>query len=345
MEPRYPTPKDLVQALHERRREARTQLWHHFRYPVGQLLDAVFAHHGLAHDRALLTQHALHSAETYLRTREPAYFEGWSWAEFVAEILLYLGKTALLSSEGSPEGDQSPAALPECPAYWSQTFFLPCEKVGPYRVGGDWFGGALASDGSLWVFVADVTGHGYSAYLLAIGLPHVWRVCWDGLESDCCQPAALLGAMHGLLEDCLPEGVYVEGTLARLRADGEITVAPAEGSRVLVRSGGAPVARHTLRGGWLGLAPPDPADQRSWIQAAGDELLLASDGLFDQMAYSGGLADPLANPFADRNESITLYEAVRQVLEEALRQQPQRDDITMIVLQRANTPLGGDVSV
>jgi serine phosphatase RsbU (regulator of sigma subunit) len=141
--------------------------------------------------------------------------------------------------------------------------------------------------------------------------------------------------MHGLLEECLPEGIYVEGTLARLRPNGEVTVAPAGGTRLLLRSGGASqVAWHKLKGSWLGLIPPGADDQRIWTLAAEDELVLGSDGLFDQIADYGGPGDPLADLFAGSRDSLTLFDAVHQVLQEALQKQPQKDDITMLMLRR-----------
>src|SRR5262249_20183252 len=122
------------------------------------------------------------------------------------------------------------------------------------------------------------------------------------------------------------------------------TVAPAGGSRILVRSGGGPVAWHTLRGSWLGLVSPDPADQHTWVLSSGDELLLASDGLFDQIGYPCGTSGPLPRVFADGKGSATLFDAVHQVLQEALQKHPQEDDITMITVRKVDTMASEAVS-
>jgi hypothetical protein len=342
MQPNYPKPTDLVQALHQSSSSARLQLWCQLRDPVSRLVHDLVARHGLSSPPDLLTARALHAVEIYLRTRDPLAWKDANWASFLAALLLHLAKMTLHPIGGPPPKQAEPDPLPECPDFETRAFFLPYEQVGDYPTGGDWFGGARASDGSLWVFVGDVTGHGYSAYLVASGLPDVWRTCWDGLASDSCQPAALLGAIHVLLEGCLPEGVYVEATLARLRPDGQVTVAPAGGIRILSRSDGAAAALHTLQGGWLGLAPPDSADQRTWSLSPRDELMLGSDGLFDQLLNLSSLPETWSDLFAGGNGLDSLFDAVNRVLQEALREQPQIDDITMILVRRADTTAGGN---
>ena len=79
-----------------------------------------------------------------------------------------------------------------------------------HRFGGDWYAGRLVDDGTLWVFLADVTGHGYYAYLLATSLPVVWQRCWNAHPNREPEPAELLGAMHEMLADCMPDGIFLE---------------------------------------------------------------------------------------------------------------------------------------
>src|SRR5262249_41622169 len=71
MAPRYRTPRELVEALQARAREARALLQQLLRAPLERLMDQFLARHGLDEDRSLLTLHALHAAETWLRTRRP----------------------------------------------------------------------------------------------------------------------------------------------------------------------------------------------------------------------------------------------------------------------------------
>jgi hypothetical protein len=335
MESRYPTPRQLVEALQSRAAGAREQLWQVVRSPLARLMQELRARHGLRQDPERLTLHALHAAETWVRTRLPSTFAGMNWAAFRAAVLLHLAKLTALpfGPEAAPAGQPPP--LPSSALYHCESLFLPHEQVGDYWFGGDWYGGREDGDGSLWVLVADVTGHGYFAYLMASALPSVWQACWNGAPAPG-QPAELLAAMHHLLHDCLPDGVYVECTLARLSPAGEVVVAPAGGTRLLLRRGQAPPDLLKLRGTWLGLSPPSVADQRSWRLDDGDELLLGTDGVFDQLADHGEAAvvEQLGQP-------ESLCDGVRRLLRQTLQKGPQKDDVTALVLRRRPRPPGG----
>lgn len=330
-----PTPRRLVEALHERGDEARQQLWQVLGHAAGQLVGECIARHGLSHNPQRLTDYALHSVETYLRTRPQGEFEGLSWTAFVGSCLIYLAKLTFRPSVVPSERIWEPDALPEGAGYQTQAIFLPFEKIGDVRVGGDWCGGTRARDGSLWVIIADVTGHGYCAYLLANSMPYVWGACWDAAPSHCCPPNVLLEGLHRQLEGCLPEGLYVEGTLVRMNPNGEVAIAPAGGTRLLLRRRGErSVAWHRLSGSWLGLAPPQAEDQRTWILDTEDEIVLGTDGLFDQIATIVPSGDPLVDLIANRGPSSTLFVLVHHLLQEGLRTHPQVDDITMVTLRR-----------
>ncbi len=328
MEPQYPTPMALVEALQQRGRGARDQLWEWLREPFGLLMRQLADRHrraDAARDRT--THHALHLAETYLRTRPAADYQDQSWAAFRAALLLHVGKLAYVPFGGQNGPVHGPAPLPESDVYQNRTLFLPHERVGGQAFGGDWFGGLQADDGALWVMIADVTGHGYAAYLLASALPSVWQKCWE--TAGPCQPADLLGAMHRLLEECLPDGVFVECTLARLGTDGTVTVAPAGGTRFLLRRAGR-VELVKLRGGWLGLLPPSAKDQHTLTLAAGDEVLLGTDGFFDQLAALGESAGDLRRVSPLRS----LFDHANELLRQALKKTPQEDDVTLVLLRR-----------
>ncbi len=327
---RYPTSRELVEALQQGGDGARRQLQEMLRAPVARLMDGLRLRYNLSYNEVSLTRHALHAAETYLRTRTGRAVRIHELAGVPGRRPAAPRQAGLAALRPAPGSGLSPASLPSSRSFHSETFSLPYERVGDYWFGGDWFGGHEAGDGSLWVLVADITGHGYYAYLLASTLPGVWRTCWESAPSA---PAELLAAMHDLLADCLPEGVYVEGTLVRLHPDGEVVAAPAGGSRLLFRRGrqGSPILLK-LRGTWLGLARPSAADQHRYTLEDGDELLLATDGLFDQLHehVSKDLAEFLGQSATDDS----LFERVRDLLRQALEQAPQKDDITVVLLRR-----------
>jgi hypothetical protein len=333
MEPRYATPRELVEALQRRADGARADLWQRLGEPVERLIDELVARHQLDADRGKLSRHALHLAETYLRTRSARPFATMTWIAFRGAVLLQLAKL-VFQPYGGPAGPAAgPQPLPESPSYQCQTIFLPHERIGNHWFGGDWFAGAHADDGSLWVIVADITGHGYHAYLLASSLPGVWQQCWQNTPPATRQPADLLAAMHHLLKDCLPEGVYVECTLARLGPEGDVTVVPAGGTRLVLRRGGAGrTDLLKLRGTWLGLGAPSRGDQHTWQLDAGDELLLGTDGMFDQLLDHAG--DEVFERLEGCANGRGLFDAVPQLLSETLRETPPKDDITMVLLRR-----------
>src|SRR5262249_61905303 len=168
--------------------------------------------------------------------------------------------------------------------------------------------------------------------------PGVWDASCTPVAPGPAQPAVRLAAMHDLLRDCLPEGVYVECPLARLSPEGEATVAPAGGSRLLLRRGGSPRPDLLkLRGTWLGLGAPSAGDQRTWVLGHGDELLLGTDGAFDHLAEGEYFAEPL-DLARHAPAAATLFDAVRHLLEQALAKVPQKDDITVVLLRR-RTPV------
>src|SRR5262249_11305812 len=79
-----------------------------------------------------------------------------------------------------------------------------------------------------------------------------------------------------------------------------------------------------------GLFPPSAGDQYDWFLRSGDELLLATDGLFEQFDEPGRTASRLPALLAAAAQEAPLLEAVSGLVEESLRTAPQRDDITAV---------------
>jgi hypothetical protein len=334
MESAYATPHELVQGLHDRQPGARWQLRRLLAAPVGRLLRDVIARHHLDADAELLVEHALHLVETTLRVKPPAKLASLSWAAFRAAVLLQLARV-VAQPYGAPEANGAAPALPDCPVYHIEAFFRPSARVGRHFFGGDWYAGRHAADGSLWVFVADITGHGYYAYLLATALPAVWQRCWSAHPEAPPEPAELLAAMHELLADCLPDGVFLEATLARLSADGKAVVVPAGGTRLLLRQGRRAPDVVRLRGAWLGLRAPTRDDQHPLRLEQGDEVLLGTDGAFDQLADDGGL-EAIARSWRGSD----LFAALRDALDRSVAAAGQKDDITLVLLRRRESGEG-----
>jgi serine phosphatase RsbU (regulator of sigma subunit) len=255
---------------------------------------------------------------------------------FRGMILVQLARQVVRPFGGS--GDRitmAPDPLPSTERYLCQAVFLPSEKMGSFWFGGDWYGGRLGDDGTLWLILADITGHGYAAYLLANALPAVWLKLWTDHALVNAEPGDVLGVMHDLLHDCLPEDVYAECTLLRLDGDGRATVSPAGGSRLLLRQArGGPLELLKLRGTWLGLDRPTTVDQHCCRLEPGDELLMGTDGIFDQILDHVGPGADLAQLVEGSLGEGGLLEAAQAVLRRALSARPQKDDITVVTIQR-----------
>jgi len=335
MEPSYRNPQDLAEGLHDRHPAARKALWKLLREPVARLMRDLVARNKLDHDPDIFAVHALHAIETSLRSRAAGSLAGVTWEAFRAAQLVQVARSSVLPHGAGRADGASPSlpALPESPGYQSQTFFRPYSKIGGQFFGGDWYVGRRLPDGSLWVLLADVTGHGYFAYLLASALPSVWQHCWAAHPGAPPQPAELLAVMHELLTDSLPDGIYLEATLVRLAPGGEVTVVAAGGTRLLHRSDDGPELVK-LRGAWLGLRAPTAGEQYTLRMGDGDELVLATDGVFDQLDGEGG-HDAVR---AEWREGGSVFDVVCVLLERSLARSAQMDDITLVTLERQGGP-------
>ncbi|MFQ3594187.1 MAG: PP2C family protein-serine/threonine phosphatase [Gemmataceae bacterium] len=336
----FATPQTLVEALQVRDPAARTQLWQLLREPLTRLIEQLIQRHQLPEDRTVLTLNALHAAETALRAQPSHSFANRSWPAFRATLLVQLARLVSIP-HGVPESKdtaRASLALPNTDQYRFDTFSRPYSQIGSRFFGGDWYAGHHAADGSVWIFLADVTGHGYFAYLLATALPAVWQRCWAGFTDSIPQPTQLLERIHDLLVDSLPEGIFLEATLVRLGLDGQSVIVPAGGTRFVLRSNGRSPQVVKLRGSWLGLFPPTAQQEHPLQLADGDELLLVTDGAFDQLDEQGGL-EALAREWRGGSTFQTLL----SLLQAALSRGPQKDDITVIWLERTDPCVRGNL--
>jgi serine/threonine protein phosphatase PrpC len=62
----------------------------------------------------------------------------------------------------------------------------------------------------------------------------------------------------------------------------------------------------------------------------GDELILATDGVFDQLDEEGG-PEAVARAWAGRGSVFVL---LRELLERSLAKTPQKDDLTVVWVER-----------
>jgi hypothetical protein len=351
--PCEPTPSDLIAGLHRGEPGSLTLLKGWCREPIARLVDRLKARHHLGHEREVLIERTLHWTAMYLRSRDPAEFAGMARDGFVVSLLTRAFK--LLTPPDPEDAGLRPRLVTLARhSHAGQDHAHPIASA-PYHilshsrpldsVGGDW-SDIVECDDSLWAIAADVTGHGYPAYLVAGGLPHLWEMrSIAALRAQGCPPHELLDALSKVLEPVLPEAVFVEATLARFTAAGRAAFSGAGFCRVALRqSGGDTIGLHHLGGLYLGLGSAQ-RDHLDWAIHVGDEVMMASDGLFEQ---PDGDSPPcqLEASLARRTTAHlaagrTLHDAILAVLEEALRGREQRDDITVITIRyRQGAPTG-----
>jgi serine phosphatase RsbU (regulator of sigma subunit) len=208
-------------------------------------------------------------------------------------------------------------------------------------VGGDWWSADAPPEEALWIIVADVTGHGYAAHLVAAGLPFLWQARQIvGMRSGGLAPEKLLNALGRELEQVLPDGIFVEAVIGRFTSDGQVCASGAGNCRVAVkRSGERQIYLDDFGGYYLGLELGD-REQREWSLDTGDELMLASDGLHEQPCGENarlktGLTVRVETSLASGRD---LHDSVLDALDDALRVCPQCDDITIVTVSLRSAP-------
>jgi serine phosphatase RsbU (regulator of sigma subunit) len=159
----------------------------------------------------------------------------------------------------------------------------------------------------------------------------------------------VLGTLGVELQSVLPDETFVEAVVGRFCSSGEVFLAAAGSCLpILRRSGICRAEFHALGGCLLGLEIGG-RDQCSWTLDPGDELLLATDGLFDQPCGDQRLQARLPECVGNRlTDGRGLHGAVIEVLGEVLCSIPQHDDITIVTLrrrERLQVPREGDAAM
>jgi Stage II sporulation protein E (SpoIIE) len=335
-----PNPFELVTALRSADGQARAILDAWCGESITQLVAMVADRLGSSSgDPKMLTRRALRWLEMYLRARDPSVYQNLGRRTFVIGLMLATYRWLDPPAPNQFDALSLSQSAPEFEAYMVRSYTQPME-----RVGGDWWDHDVDPGRVLWVIIGDVTGHGYPAYLLAAGLPHLWRAKAIALlRAEMQEPRELLGALGRDLEQVLPDDLFVEAVLGRFTSAGEAVLAAAGGSHpILRRSKASHPEFHTLSGCLLGLEVGS-RDQCSWSLDNGDELLLATDGLFDQPSSA---QERLGKRLAERCEEQLvsgrdLHGAVLEILRRVLEANVQHDDITVITLRRNCRPTFG----
>jgi serine phosphatase RsbU (regulator of sigma subunit) len=187
--------------------------------------------------------------------------------------------------------------------------------------------------------VIDVTAHGYASYITACGVSSLWEAQQIAeLRVSGRSPREVLAGMSQELEPVLPDEVFVEASLGRFTAAGEALVAGVGVCRVIFRRAGqGHVSLQLIGGHLLGSFWGNDHEQASWGLLADDELTIASDGLYEQPDWDGRqLVNRLVEEISRRlAPGRSVHNAVLELLIEVVKDQPGRDDITVVSVLRS----------
>ncbi len=165
-----------------------------------------------------------------------------------------------------------PAGPPELPSFSFALAYHPLDQVS-----GDYYDFAMLSSGRLGILVADASGHGVPAAFVSVMAKTAFHAYAQGIES----PAAVLRTMNRRLANLMEAEHFITmfyGVVERetLRLAYALAGHPrplwfrrAQGSVEILEAGGP----------MIGLAPEAAFEERSVQLAAGDAVLIYTDGV------------------------------------------------------------------
>jgi sigma-B regulation protein RsbU (phosphoserine phosphatase) len=233
-----------------------------------------------------------------------------------------------------------PAGSPDIEGLELESRYIPMEQVA-----GDYFGREVLPDGSVLLILADASGHGVPAALIA-SMVHVAFIRELTVDPD---PGTLLTAMNRVLHDQL-EFQFVTAVVAWISPDRRtLRFAGAAHPPILLWQRSRGDALELVSGGhMIGYFPQERYDSVELPFAVGDVLLLYSDGLIEvagreEEEYGG---ERLAKFLCD-HQAEALPRFADRLLRElaAWRGSPERvsgfeDDLTFMAVRNTS---GGSV--
>jgi len=266
----------------------------------------------------------------------------WMWREnkiplFLGVFLLYLfGErvmhgmvTSEIVRKAQLEADQiaareiqqtlQPGKLQDLPGYELQGFYKPLREVG-----GDYFDVIDLSENRSLFILADVSGKGMPAALLAANIQALVRII-ASVESS---PLAMAQQINKHLSRYTPLDRFATAVFLVLNRDsGELTYVNAGHNAPLVSSSGGSTIFLEATGLPLGLYPDAKFEARTTSIDRGATLLLFSDGLTDSIQGEypeNRLRDAIAGPACHTMDNLKLL----------IDPKFNEDDVTILLVKR-----------
>jgi sigma-B regulation protein RsbU (phosphoserine phosphatase) len=233
----------------------------------------------------------------------------------------FLRKTQLESDQIAARQIQQtlqPGRLDELPGYKLETFYKPFREVG-----GDYFDVIELADNRTLFAVADVSGKGMPAALLAANIQALVRSIANAVPD----PLALARQINKHLCRYTPGDRFATAVFILLSRDtGELTYVNAGHNAPIVFSSG-PAVELQATGMPLGLFPEAAYDARTAILAPGGALLVFTDGLTDSLSGDNA-EDRLLDALADSSRRTMMN------LKSLVDPQLNEDDVTILLVRR-----------
>ena len=211
-----------------------------------------------------------------------------------------------------------PGKLDELPGYEMETFYKPFREVG-----GDYFDVIeLAGERTLFA-VADVSGKGMPAALLAANIQALVRSSAN-FEAD---PLALARQINRHLSRYTPSDRFATAVFIVLSRDsGELTYVNAGHNAPIVFGSGSAIALEAT-GMPLGLFPEAAYEARTALLSPGGALLVFTDGLTDSISGENA-EDRLRDAMADSSGRTM------SILKSLVDPEFNEDDVTILLVKR-----------
>jgi serine phosphatase RsbU (regulator of sigma subunit)/anti-sigma regulatory factor (Ser/Thr protein kinase) len=223
-----------------------------------------------------------------------------------------------------------PHALPDLPDWQVAAYYGPARAVG-----GDFYDFIELPDGRIGVVIGDVTDKGVPAALLMARTHSILR----GEAPRLIEPGAVLAAANEQLCQETPANMFVTCLYAVLDpGTGRFVFANAGHNLPYLRIGGD-VTELRATGMPLGLMPAMQYDEVVATIAAGETVLLSSDGIVEAHDPAGDMYGfpRLKAAFAARTDDSELIDSLLEDLHGFTgRDWEQEDDLTLVALRRSD---------
>ncbi len=172
-----------------------------------------------------------------------------------------------------------PHSAPDIPPLQVKTRYQPMTSVA-----GDFFDFLKPGDGRLTILVADVSGHGVPAALVASTL----KIAFAAQREQARDPAAVLAGLNVMLRDSLG-GQYLTAACAAIDVEGRTVTYAGAGHppSLLLRRHSNEIVRLAENGLFIGPFPKAAYSNVSVPFASGDKLLLYTDGITEAVGADG----------------------------------------------------------